>query len=265
MNQLPPVPALGLTLKMPKDQVQRVLENEINNGLDLIRNRVTTLPEIEDLKKRNFTWVFNVSNTLKECFTTESVALYFSSQVYVRPSIKLDDLERELEEFPVLVRARIDRLKGFLSTLPVIPEPPCGEFVAAQFHPRIFHVTWRSVELAQYRNAVQAAVQELEAGVRDATQGSIMATGPELVHLAFDAEAGPLADKSATEYDRIGVRDLFVGFMLRYRSIPAAVEFTLTDMSRILGVASYLMHVIDIRRPLPEVDPNNQFELLKDE
>lgn len=265
MNQLPPVPALGLTLKMPKDQVQRVLEREMETGYELIRNKVNTLEEIEELKRRNFSWVYACSEQLKECFNSEAPAMYFSSQVYLRPSIKLDDLERELEEFPTLVRARIERLKGFLTTLPVIPEPPTGEFVAAMIHPRVFHATWRAVELAQHRQAIQAAVQEIESGVRDATQGSIPSHGPELVHLAFDPNEGPLTDKSASEYDRIGTRDLFVGFMLRYRQLPGHIEYSLEETSRLLALASYLMYVIDLRRPIVPQDAPPQFELLKDE
>lgn len=264
MNQLPPLPCLGLTLKIPKEQVQRVLEAEINNGFDLIRNKVNTLEEIEDLKKRNFSWVYAASNQLKECFSTDSVALHFSSSVFMRPSIKLDDFERELEEFPTLVRARIDRLRGLLSTLPVIPEPPAGDVVSSQFHPKIFHASWRPLELAQNRNSVQAAVQEVEAAVREATQGSIPATGPELVHLAFDPVEGPLTDAGAGEYDRIGTRDLFVGFFLRYRQIPAAQDFSLQETVRILQVATYLMNIIDLRRPII-VQEASQFELLKDE
>jgi hypothetical protein len=250
---------------MPKDQVQRVLEYEMETGYELIRNKVTTMEEIEELKRQNFTWVYNCSNQLKECFTSESPSMYFASQVYLRPSIKLDDLERELEEFPTLVRARIERLKGFLSTLPVIPEPPCGEFVGSLFHSRIFAATWRAVELAQHRQAIQAGVQEVEAAVRDATQGGIPSHGPELVHLAFDPSEGPLTDRGASEYDRIGTRDLFVGFMLRYRQLPQHAEYSLAETSRILALATYLMYTIDLRRPLLPQDAPSEFELLKDE
>ena len=50
MNQHPSVPAFGLTLAMPKERVQYALEAEIGKGFDLIKQRVTSLEAIEELK-----------------------------------------------------------------------------------------------------------------------------------------------------------------------------------------------------------------------
>jgi len=267
MNQLPPIPALGLTLAIPRERVQRALEAEIAKGFELIRERVSSLDALEDLKRKNWNWVLQACEILKECFTSDTVGLFFSSGVYVRPSVKLDDLERELEEFPYLVRGRIDRLNALLNLLPTIPEPPCGDFLSAQFHPRIHRAVWRPYELAQYGPAIAAAVQELEDAVKEATAGSIVETGPDLMRKAFDPDEGALVDKENSLTDKSGIRDLFVGFMSRYKSLPANSVFEIGQTARILTLASYLMYTVEsCRQPVVE-EPKEEyeFELLKPE
>lgn len=303
MNQLPPVPALGLTLAIPRDKVQRAIEAEISKGMELIKERVTTQEALDDLKRKNWSWVLSAAEVLKQCFPTETVALYFSSNVYVQPSVKLNDLERELDEFPFLVRGRIDRLRSLLLTVPVIPEPPNNDFLSAQFHPRIYKATWRPFELAQYGTAISAAVQEVEDAVKEATTGNIQKTGAELVSIAFNPQAipgtgapttmaaqltspgemgvapvaptesgfdtgmpvGPLVDDASSMNDKLGVRDLFAGFMNRYKNLPPQSIFDIHETARILSLASYLVYVVDSRRPKEEAKEKFEFELLKPE
>lgn len=304
MNQLPPVPALGLTLAIPRDRVQRALEAEITKGMELIRERVNTQEALDDLKRKNWSWVLSAAEVLRQCFPSETVALYFSSNVYVQPSVKLNDFERELDEFPFLVRGRIDRLRAILTTVPVIPEPPYNDFLTAQFHPRIYKATWRPFELAQYGTAISAAVQEVEDAVKEATVGNIQKTGVELVRLAFNPEAtpgtgapttmaaqmtspgevstvaggtptesgfdlgmpvGPLVDEASSKGDKQGVHDLFAGFMNRYKNLPPNSIFDIHETARILSMASYLVYVVDSRRPKEEVKEKFEFELLKPE
>jgi hypothetical protein len=266
MNQPPPVPALGLTLAQPRERVQRALEAEIGKGYSLIKERVSSLEQIDALKRQNWDWTLSACNILKECFTSETVALYFSASVYVQPSLKLDDLERELDEFPHLVGGRIQRLQALLAALPVVPEPPCGDYLSAQFHPRIYRAAWRPFELAQYGPCVAQATQEVEDAVKEATFGNITTTGVELVKEAFDPESGPLSDKEAVAGDNQAICDLFTGFMGRYRNLPphAVLLLEIKGVARILSVASYLMYIVDERKPKEEKE-KIEFELLKDD
>ena len=269
MNQLPPVPALGLTLAVPRERVQQALEAEIAKGYELIRERVTSLEAIEQLKRQNWNWVLQACEILKQCFTGETVGMFFSSSVYVKPSLKLDDLERELDEFPYLVRGRIDRLQSLLMLLPVIPEPPYGDCMQAQFHPRIYRAAWRPYELAQYGQAIALAVQELEDVVKEATFGNLPQTGVDLMRAAFDPEQGPLADKENTLNDKTGIRDLLVGFLLRYRSLPETTVMDIGQTARILSTASHLIYIVELCRlgtaPPAEQKEEYEFELLKPE
>jgi len=271
MNQLPPVPALGLTLAIPRERVQQALEAEIAKGYELIRERVTSLEAIEQLKRQNWNWVLQACEILKQCFTGETVGMFFSSGVYVKPSLKLDDLERELEEFPFLVRGRIDRLQSLLMMLPVIPEPPAGDYLHAQFHPRIYRSSWRPFELGQYGQAIATAVQELEDAVKEATSGNMSETGADLMRKAFDPEEGPLVDKENTITDKTGIRDLLVGFMLRYKSLPPTTVMDIVQTARILSTASHLLGIVESCRLLTaaaapeEPQEKYEFELLKPE
>jgi len=150
--------------------------------------------------------------------------------------------------------------------LPVIPEPPYGDFIQAQFHPRIYRSSWRPFELAQYGPAIGAAVQELEDAVKEATFGAILEPGVELMQKAFDVEAeeGTLIDKESSAADQSGMRDLFVGFVSRYKGLPPHSVFSLQEVSRVLALASYLMYTVDLRKPIEEKE-KIEFELLKDD
>jgi hypothetical protein len=270
MNQLPPVPALGLTLAIPREHVQQALDAEIAKGYEMIRAPVTSLEAIEQLKRQNWNWVLQACEILKQCFTGETVGMFFSSSVYVKPSVNLDDLGRELEEFPYLVRGRIDRLQSLLMMLPVIPQPPAGDFLHAQFHPRIYRATWRPYELGQHGQAIALAVQELEDVVKEATFGNLTETGADLMRKAFDPEEGPLQDKENTLIDKTGIRDLLVGFMQRYRSLPPTTVMDIAQTARILATASHLIYIVESCRlgtaPAEEEEkPAYEFELLKPE
>jgi hypothetical protein len=52
---------------------------------------------MDQLKRHNWDWVVQTSNSLKEYFSSESVSLYFASNVYIQPSLKLDEFERDLD------------------------------------------------------------------------------------------------------------------------------------------------------------------------
>lgn len=273
MHQLPAVPALGLTLAIPRERVQRAIEARIVKGNELLGRTAATREEMDLLKRLNWDWVLETCNTLKECFSSESVALYFASNVYFEPSLKFDDLERDRDEYPHIVRARIQRLFGFANMLPVIPEPPTGDFIAAQFHPKIYHATWRPFELAQYGQAVALAVKELEDSVNLLLAGSINSSGVELVRKAFSADPeamGPLYDQENTAADNAGIADLLAGFMGRYKALPPNAPLSIQQTSRIMSMASYLMYMLETVQPVKSDDTPEEpkqeyeFEFLKD-
>lgn len=264
MNQFSTIPALGLTLAIPRDRAHNLLEQQIAKGTDLVRNKVSTEEAMEELKRSNWQWVLDTCAVLKEVFANESVALYFSSSVYFEVSVKLNDFERDLDEFPSIVRGRVDRLRAFQKTLPIIPEPPNGDFILAQFHPRIYFKTWRPFELAQYGPAIAAAVQELEDAVKQAVTGNLAEVGANLMRVAFHPEEGLLHDPEATLHENTGVSELFSGFMERYRNLPANSVFDIRETARILALASFLMYQVDLRTPKSE-EEKIEFELLKDE
>lgn len=277
MNQLPAVPALGLTLAIPRERVQRAIEACIAKGAQLLQRTANTQEEMEMLKRLNWDWVLETCNTLKECFSSETVALYFASNVYFEPSLQFDDLARDREEYPKIVHARIQRLYGFQNMLPVVPEPPTGDFIAAQFHPKIYHASWRPFELAQYGQAVALAVKEIEDFINLLLAGSITASGADLVRKAFapgdpakEEEAGPLYDAENTVTDNTGIADLLAGFMGRYKALPPNAPLSIQQTSRIMSMASYLMYTLEMVRPVKTDDGSGEpkqeyeFEFLKD-
>lgn len=264
MNELPTgVPALGLTLAIPRDKAETALDAQIAIGLELVRDKVETEQAMAELKRKNWQWVLETCNVLKEIFQNERVSMYFSSAVYYEVSVKLNDLERDLEEFPSIVRGRIDRLKGLHRTMMVLPEPPAADFIAAQYHPGIYSRTWRQFELAQYGAAIAAAVQTIEDAVKEAVAGSIPETGVELMRAAFEPEAGLLRDPEVKLSENQGTSDVFAGFIGRYKDLPTNSVFGIHETARILAFASYLMYHLDLRRPKQEAEPV-EFELLKD-
>jgi len=266
MNQLPAVPALGLMLAIPRERVQAMLEAQIAKGAELIREKAASPEAMAQLKKRSWDWTLETCNALKESFSSDLVSLWFSSNVFFQPSLKLNDFERDLDEFPPVIRGKIERLYGLNKVLLVIPEPPCGDFVAAQFHPRIYHCAWRPFELGHFGQAINACVKELEDTIKEVVAGNIQESGAALVKQAFDAETGFLCDKEATVAENQGVTDLLAGFMNRYYSMPPNSVLEIQSTARVLSVASYLMYVLDSRKPKKpekEVAPVD-FEFLKD-
>ncbi|MBX3076795.1 hypothetical protein KF707_22345 [Candidatus Obscuribacterales bacterium] len=268
MNQLPPVPALGLTLAIPRDKVQHSIEAAAQKGAKLIKERAASPEIMQALKKQEWEWTLETSNILKQCFTGEAPALHFASNVYFEPSLKMDDFERDCDEFPHVVKGKLDRLVGLHKVLPMIPEPPCGEFMAAQLHPQIYHICWKPFERHHFGEAIVLAVKEVEDAVKMAVSGNINDSGVALVRKAFDPEEGILIDKETSMTDNQGVGDLLAGFLGRYGSVQQNSVFSFVETARILTLASYLLGVMDARKPVKAeeekpADGGFEFEFLK--
>jgi hypothetical protein len=270
MNQHPPVPAIGLTLCQPKEKVEQAIDKMIEKGRSMLQRKADSREMMEQLKRFNWSWVIETSDGLKGLFSSESVPQYFSSNVYFVPSLKADEFERDLDEFPYLVTGRLDRLNGFRKMAAVVPEPPCNDFIASLLHPAIYHATWRPFELGQYGQAVALAVKELDDAVSLKVSGKYNATGAELVRAAFDIEEGILNTPENTEVDNQGIADLMAGFFERYKNLPSSAPISIQQASRVMSLASYLMYTLDniiLIAPESEDKPKEepyQFEFLKD-
>jgi hypothetical protein len=269
MNQLPPVPAIGLTLAVPKEKVEQAIDQMIIKGRSLLQQKADSPAMMDELKRKNWAWVLETSDALKGCFSSETVPLYFASNVYFVPSLKPDEFERDLDEFPFVVGGRLDRLNGFRKMVAVIPEPPCGDYIGALMHPAIYHSVWRPFELGQYGQAVALAVKEIEDHLSLAVSGNINATGADLVRQAFDPEGGPLLSPEVPASENQGIADLLAGFMERYKGIPPSSPMSIQQAARVMSLASYLMYTLDGHRLAP-VDADKaeeapyEFEFLKE-
>ncbi len=269
MNQLPPVPSIGLTLARPKEMVEQAIELAIHNGRSMLQTKANSREMMEQAKRQNWSWVLETTEMLRGCFYSESVPLFFASNVYFVPSLKADDFERDLDEFPYIVGGRLERLASFRKMAAVIPEPPCGDYIAALQHPAIYHSTWRPFELGHYGAAVALAVKELEDAVRLRTSGNIKESGAELIRKAFDADGGPLFSAESTASENEGISDLLAGFFKRYKGIPESAPLSCQQASRVMALASYLMHTLDgIHLPVQEEETTTEapyeFEFLSD-
>ena len=272
MNQLPPVPALGLTLALPKERVEHSIDEMTAKGRTMLQRKADTREMMEQLKRQNWAWVLETSEALRHCFSSETVPLYFASNVYFVPSLKADDFERDLDEFPSIVGGRLDRLNGFRKMVAVIPQPPCGDYLSALMHPSVYHSAWRAFELGHYGEAVALCVKEIEDHVSLAVSGNINAKGVELVRQAFDPETdGPLLSPESTASENQGISDLLAGFFERYKGIPASAPLSIQQAARVMSLASYLMYTLEgIHRAPAETEEEGEpaapyeFEFLKE-
>ena len=274
MNQLPPVPALGLTLAMPKERVEQAIDDMTNKGRSMLSRKADSREMMDQLKRYNWSWVLETSDALRKCFSSESVALYFASNVYFVPSLKNDDFERDLDEFPFIVGGRLERLAGFRKMATVIPEPPRGDYLAALMHPAIYHAAWRQFELGHYGQSVALCVKELEDHISLSVAGNINAKGAELVRQAFDPDpdpekTGPLFSPEATASENAGIADILAGFFERYRGIPASAPLSIEQAARVMSMASYCMYTLEgiHRAPTTHIEPVDapyEFEFLKE-
>jgi hypothetical protein len=270
MNQLPPVPALGLTIIQPKERVEKAIDEMTAKGRSMLQKKADSREMMEQLKRYNWSWVLETSESLRQCFSSESVPLYFASNVYFVPSLKADDFERDLDEFPYVVGGRLDRLNGFRKMVAVIPEPPCGDYLSALMHPAIYHSTWRAFELGQYGQAVALCVKEVEDHISLAVSGNINAKGADLVRQAFDQENdGPLLSPESTASENLGIADLMAGFFERYKGIPASAPLSIQQAARVMSLASYLMYTLEGIHRAPaeeakEAEAPYEFEFLKE-
>jgi len=269
MHQLPTVPALGLTLAIPRDKAQHSIETQAHKGSALIRERAATPEIMAQLKRAEWDWTLETSNILKQCFTSEAPALQFAANVYFEPSLKTNDFERDCDEFPHVVKGKLDRLVGLHKVLPMVPEPPCGEFTAAMLHPTIWQVAWKPFERHHFGEAIMHAVKEVEDSVKLAVSGNINDSGVALVRKAFDPEGGILLDPDSSATDNQGVADLLAGFLGRYIGISSNAVLDFNQTARILMMASYLLYAMEERKPKKTeeeekpADGGFEFEFLK--
>jgi hypothetical protein len=258
---------LGLCLSIDRYRAEQLISAQIQAGHNLFDTKIVTDEEMQAMKKAHWDWVVATCAVLNECFSSQSVSLHFSSAVYTKVSLKLNDLEKEIEEFPYMVQARCDRLFALINCLPVIPEPPADQFIKNIFHPVIAKKTWQHYIMADYESAVNSAFHEIEESVREAiSQPSSIVSDEDLMKVAFDPETGYLSDKNNSQPISVAVRDLFDVAQKTYKDLASKQRISPNsqETAQLLVFASYLKSIIDKQTEEQKL-PLEGFELLKDE
>jgi uncharacterized protein (TIGR02391 family) len=121
---------------------------------------------------------------------------------------------------------------------------------AGLVHPEIAEKSHAAFMRGDHDIAVFAAFKAVEVAVRDACGFSDGELGVALMRKAFNAETGPLTDKSLISSEREAMGALFAGAIGAAKNPTSHREFemTKTEAARLLLVASYLMSVVERRR-----------------
>jgi uncharacterized protein (TIGR02391 family) len=119
-----------------------------------------------------------------------------------------------------------------------------------------------------YEAAVFQAFKEVEVRVRTAAKLPAEAIGVDLMRRAFDAEAGPLADKTQVIAERKATSHLFAGAVGLFKNPTShrKVEIGPEEASELIHLANHLLRIVDSRTgsagegtnlvgPAPRVSP----------
>ena len=124
-----------------------------------------------------------------------------------------------------------------------------------KFHPMIPQNVWSSFSQGAYGPAVFEAFKQVEIAVREAGGYPDTAYGLDLIRKAFNVDNGNLTDEEQPPAEKQARSDLFAGAIGAYKN-PGShrdVDFTAEEAVELIGLASYLLRVVDSRKQ-PEAD-----------
>ena len=123
-----------------------------------------------------------------------------------------------------------------------------------EFHPMIPQNVWSSFSHGAYGSAVFEAFKQLEIAVREAGGYEATDYGTDLMRKAFHVDSGNLMDENQPPAEKQARSDLFAGAIGAYKN-PGShrdVDFTAEEAVELIGLASYLLRIVDSRSQLEE-------------
>jgi uncharacterized protein (TIGR02391 family) len=118
-------------------------------------------------------------------------------------------------------------------------------------HPDILSKAHPPFLRGDYEVAVFAAMRAVEVAVRKAGGFPDDELGVPLMRKAFDAETGPLSDKTIVVPERQATAHLFAGAIGAAKNPPShrEIEMNRVEAARLILFASHLMSIVDNRSP----------------
>jgi uncharacterized protein (TIGR02391 family) len=104
-----------------------------------------------------------------------------------------------------------------------------------------------------YDLAVFEAFKQIEIAVRAATSSPAELLGTDLMRAAFHAETGKLTDKTVVTGERQALSHLFAGAIGHAKNPGShrAVRMSAVEAAQLIGFASYLLGIVEIRSRTP--------------
>ncbi|MBV8548784.1 MAG: TIGR02391 family protein [Alphaproteobacteria bacterium] len=123
-------------------------------------------------------------------------------------------------------------------------------FPRSLLHPIIADKTWLALARGDLEEAVFFAFKTVEVRVRQAARLDAKDIGVALMRKAFDAESGPLTDKSQPESERLSLAHLFAGAIGSYKNPHSHRTVSIADpreAQEMVLLATHLLRIVDSR------------------